>query len=179
MNFELETMTKTKITDVVVLSSKNRQLGDNPGAGLKFSMSASNDALSMFDGFLKSMLYSKSAASSTSKKQKDLDGVEPVTDMPNLTALGMKLGALHWSEDATGYELTIDHGMGGASNVVLAACTISKFKIKPNEGGTVDIDWLVESQDVPEAVFGKLATLKNIEVQITLTAPVVVQSTVV
>jgi hypothetical protein len=62
MNFELETMTKTKITDVVVLSSKNRQPGDNPGAGLKFSMPASNDALSMFDGFLKSMLYSKSAA---------------------------------------------------------------------------------------------------------------------
>jgi hypothetical protein len=176
MNFELDTMTKTKITDVVVLSSNNRQPGDNPGAGLKFSMSASNDALSMFDGFLKSMLYSKSAASSTSKKQKDLDGVEPVTDMPNLTALGMKLGALHWSEDATGYELTIDHGMGGASNVVLAACSISKFKIKPNEGGTVDIDWLVESKDVPEAVFGKLATLKNIEVQITLTAPVVTQT---
>lgn len=171
-------MTKTKITDVVVLSQKSRKPGENPGARLKFSMQASNDALAMFDSFLKSMLYSKSAASSSSKKQKDLDGVEPVTDMPNLTALGMKLGALHWSEIATGYELTIYHGMGGASNVVLAACTISKFKLKPNEGGTVDIDWLVESQDVPEAVFGKLATLKNIEVQITLIAPVVVQGEV-
>lgn len=178
MNFELKTMTKTKIADVVVLSHKNRQPGDNPGAELKFSMSVSNDALSMFDGFLKSMLYSKLGASSSSKNQKELDGVEPVSDMPNLTSLGLKLAALHWTEEATGYDLTIDHGMGGASNLVLASCTISNFKIKPNEGGTVFIGWLAKLQDVPEAVFGKLATLKNTQVHITLTPPEIVQGKV-
>ena len=65
--------------------------------------------------------------------------------------------------------------MGGKSNLGLADCIVSKFRIEPKEGGTIIVDFLCESQDVPEQVFGKLATLKNREVQITLSAPEVTQ----
>lgn len=45
MTFELETTTKAKLTDVVVLSQKNRQPDENPGAKLSFETSLSNHML--------------------------------------------------------------------------------------------------------------------------------------
>lgn len=175
MSFELETMTKTKITDVVVLSQKNREPDDNPGAALSFSMELPNHFLSYLDGSLKSFLYTKSAASSGGPKQQGLEGVEQVSDMPNLTQAGTKLGKLHWNHDLTGYTLVIDHGMGGKSNLEIKDVQLSAFRIEPKEGGTVTLNLLAESQDVPEKTFGKLATLKNREVKITLAPPVVTQ----
>jgi hypothetical protein len=176
MTFEVETLTKAKITDVVVLSQKNREPDDNPGAALSFSLELSNNALSYFDGSLKSFLYSVSAASSVG--QQGLEGVEAVSDMPNLTKAGIKMGKFHWNEDLYGYVLVIDHGMGGKSNVELNDCIVSNFKVEPKEGGTILVAFLLESQDVPEKTFGKLATLKNREVQITLTAPEVKQDSI-
>ena len=68
MSLVLETLTKAKITDVVVLSQKNREPDQNPGAALTFSLELSNNALSYFDGSLKSFLYTKSAASSAGQQ---------------------------------------------------------------------------------------------------------------
>jgi hypothetical protein len=175
MSFVLETLTKAKITDVVVLSQKNREPDQNPGAALTFSMELSNNALSYFDGSLKSFLYTKSAASSAGPAQKGLEGVEEISDMPNLTRGGIKMGKFHWNEDLSGYGLVIDHGMGGKSNLEISDCVVSGFRITPKEGGTIILDFKIEAQDVPEKVFGKLATIKNREVQITLSAPEVKQ----
>lgn len=172
MTFELENFTKSKITDVVVLSQKNREPDDNPGAALSFTLELSNHHLSYFDGSLKSFLYAKSAASSAAPKQGSLDGVEQVTDMPNLTVAGFKIGRFHWDHDLTGYTLEIDQGLGGKhSNLEIADCALSKFRIDPREGGTIQVDFVLESQDVPEKTFGKLATLKNRDVQIKLSPP--------
>jgi hypothetical protein len=176
MSLVLETLTKAKITDVVVLSQKNREPDQNPGAALTFSLELSNNALSYFDGSLKSFLYTKSAASSAG--QQGLEGVEEVSDMPNLTKAGIKIGKFPWSEDLYGYELVIDHGMGGKSNLELTDCIVSNFKVEPKEGGTIVLGFSLESPDVPEKTFGKLATLKNREVQITLTAPEVKQDSI-
>ena len=175
MSFVLESLTKAKITDVVVLSQKNREPDANPGAALTFSMELSNNALTYFDGSLKSFLYTKSAASSAAPAQQGLEGVEEVSDLPNLTRSGIKMGKFHWNEDLTGYTLVIDHGMGGKSNLEIGDAMVSNFRIEPKEGGTIIVGFLLESQDVPEKVFGKLATLKNREVQITLSAPEVTQ----
>ena len=106
------------------------------------------------------------------------EGVEQVSDMPNLTQAGTKLGKLHWNHDLTGYTLVIDHGMGGKSNLEIKDVQLSAFRIEPKEGGTVTLSLLAESQDVPEKTFGKLATLKNREVKITLAPPVVAQKSI-
>ena len=168
-------MTKAKITDVMVLSQKNREPDANPGAALSFSLELSNHHLSYFDGSLKGFLYAKSAASSAGPKQKGLEGIEEVSDMPNLTAAGAKLGKLHWNHELTGYSLVIDHGMGGKSNLEIDDCVLSGFRITPKEGGTILLDFQLEAQDIPDKVFGKLATLKNREVKITLAEPEVKQ----
>lgn len=170
-NFELATNVKSKITDVVVLSQKNRAPDDNPGAQLSFAMQLPNHDLTMFDGSLKAFLYTKNANTSTGQ-QETLEGIEPITDLPNLS----RIGRIHWDIELTGFTLTIDHGMGGASNIEVTDCVLSKFRIAAQEGGTVALDFMVESQDVAANVFGKLATLKNREVEIMLTAPVVEQA---
>jgi len=177
MPFQLEEFTKAKITDVAVLSQKNREADANPGAALSFSMELSNHHLSYFDGSLKSFLYAKSAASSAGPKQKGLDGVEEITDMPNLTVIGGRIGRFHWDHDLMGYSLEIDQGLGGKnSNLSIGDVALSNFRIDPHEGGTVTVTFVAESQDVPEQVFGRLATLKNREIQMRLAPPVVDQT---
>ena len=53
--------------------------------------------------------------------------------------------------------------------------SLASFRIEPKEGGTILLSFVAESQDLPEKVFGRLATLKNREVQIRLAPPVVDQ----
>jgi hypothetical protein len=176
VTFEIESLAKAKLLDVVVLSQKNRQLDENPGAKLTLEMQAANDVLSAFDGGLKSFLFTRTAA--MSQDQDELDGIPPVSDEPNLTGIGLKVGTLHWDLELTGYTLVIDHGLGGKSNLEIADCVLGNFRIQPKEGGTVVVKFDVESADVPEKVFGKLATLKTRDIQVTLTAPEVVQESV-
>jgi hypothetical protein len=173
--FEIETQTKAKLIDVVVLSQKNRQPDENPGAKLSIELALGNDSLAYFDGHLKSFLFCKTG-SSAKPAQGSLDGVPAVSDMPNLTGIGSKIGTLHWELELTGYSLTIDLGIGGRkSNLEIEGCIVSNFRITPNEGGTVGVKCDVESPDVSEAAFGKLAKLKSREIQILLAAPEIAQ----
>jgi len=173
--FELENFTKAKLTEVAVLSQKNREPDANPGCALSFSMELSNHFLAHFDGSLKHFLYAKSAATTT-PKQKGLEGVDEISDTPNLTVAGSRIGKFHWDHDLMGYELAIDHGLGGASNLTIGDVQLSSFRIDPKEGGTIVLTFLAESNDVPEGVFGKLATLKNREVSIQLAPAEAAQS---
>lgn len=176
MTFELTQTTKAKLADVVVLSQKNRNPDDNPGAQLAFSVLLPNTDLAMFDGGMRSALYTKNANSSPAP-QGELEGVPVVSDTPNLTSLGLGFGKMHWQREKewTGYELEFDQGIGGKSNLIIKDCVLSKFRIDPKEGGTVGVDFIVESPDVSPETFGKLATLKNRDVHIMLTAPEPVQ----
>jgi hypothetical protein len=175
MSFEIESPTTAKLVDVVILSQKNRQPDENPGAKLSFDAAVSNDVLSYFDNRLLGFLFTKNGGEAKGATQGSLDGVPVVSDTPNLTRIGEKVGALHWDDELTGYTLTIDHGMGGKSNPVLEDCTVSNFRLIPREGGTVNVRFDAESNHVSEKVFGKLATLKTREIKVTLTAPDVVQ----
>lgn len=168
--FEIEEMAKAKLTDVVVLSQKNREPNDNPGAALSFDMTVTNEVLSMFDPSLRGFLYYKSAASSSDAEQGRLE--VDTQDLPNLTTAGQKVGKLHWDLELAGYTLTIDYGMGGRkSDLLLNDCEASNFTFQPKEGGSVLMSFKLETQDVSEKIFGKLATLKNLEVQIKFTPP--------
>ncbi len=178
MAFELLTNTKTKLQDVVVLSQKNRQPDQNPGAQIRVEMSLSNDMLAFFDGSLKNFLFTRTEAAQSSG-QAELDGIPEISDSPNLTSIGKKVGALHWEHELTGYELVIDQGLGGKrSNIEIADCTLSNWRLIPKEGGSFLARFNIESSDVSETAFGKLAKLKSREIEITLTPPEVMQSSI-
>lgn len=171
--FSLPTNTKAKLLDVVVLSQKNRQPDDNPGAKLVLQMSLTNDVLIEFDGSLRSFLFTRAASSPD--PQAKLEGVPAVTDAPDLTGVGSHVGTLKWHQDMTGYALTVDFGMGGKRNLELGDCTLSKWRLTPKEGGTVVAKVNVDAPDVAEGAFGKLAKLKSREIEIKLTPPEVAQ----
>lgn len=179
--FELLTKTKTKLLDVVVLSQKNRQPDDNPGAKLSVETMLSNDMLAYFDGNLRGFLFTKNpvAAIATGRskgQQAELDGVDAISDTPNLTSIGSKVGALHWDDESTGYTFVVDLGLGGKkSNLELGDCKLSNWRIIPKEGGTVIMRFDIESNDVSEAAFGRLAKLKSREIEVLLLPPEVTQ----
>jgi len=172
MSFSLDEFTKVKILDVDVLSQKNRPPNAKPGVMLHCSVELSNHVLTHFDGYLRGTLYRKTAASDP---QQGIEGVEPVSDLPNLTAIGRRLSKFGWHVDYTGYEVTIDYGTGGKSNLVLKDSKLHSFQITPKEGGTCTVQWKSETNDVEEKVFGKLATLKSRDTQMLLTPPEVTQ----
>lgn len=178
MTVLFESPTKARVTNVLVLSQKNRKPGELPGAQLAISLQIPNIDLAMLDGGMKSALYERSEASSTAD-QDSLDGIEAVSDAPNLTSFGRKIGKFKFDYEGSGYTLTIVQGIGGEkSDIPIDAGVISAFKLHPKEGGTVDLSFKFESQDVSQATFGKLASLKNIETEITLMPPQAVQDTI-
>lgn len=177
--FELLSKTKTKLLDVVVLSQKNRQPDDNPGAKLSVEMMLANDILAYFDGSLRGFLFTKNpvAAISTGRgKQAELEGVDAISDTPNLTAIGSKIGSLHWEDESTGFTFVVDLGLGGKlSNLELGDCKLSNWRLLPKEGGTVIVRFDIESNDVSEKSFGRLAKLKSREIEVLLLPPEVTQ----
>lgn len=169
--FELINPTKAKLLDVVVLSQKNRQPDENPGAKLNFEVQLSADILDTFDPGLKRWLFMKGAGSE-SAKQAALDGIPEASDMPNLTNVGMKIGKFPWHQELTGYKLVIDHGMGGKkSDLEITDGMLSSWRFTPKEGGTVIARMSFESANVTEAQFGRLAKMKSRDIEAKFLAP--------
>lgn len=95
MPFELETITKLKITDVVVLSQKNRQPDDNPGVKISIECAMPNYALTHFDGALRGALFQKKPGTVASGQQ-SLDGIQAISDLaskPSATCLTCRRSA--------------------------------------------------------------------------------------
>jgi hypothetical protein len=171
--FELTEQTKAKLLNVEILSQKGRQPDENSGVKLTLEISLSNDYLSFFDGHLKNVLFERGPANN--KGQAPLEGVPAVTDAPNLTKLGMRLGTLKWKDEWTGYSIVFDFGTGGKSNVTLKDCTVYGWKFTPKEGGAVIAKFHVDCADVPDPDFAKLRKWKCLEVFINSILPPEVQ----
>lgn len=161
----LSTPVKHKLTDLGVLSSKNRKPDENPGAQLSLEATLPLDiAELMFPGVR--MFYGAKAA-----KQGALDGMA----LEQLTALGEKVGWIVWNKDHSAHTITIDFGIGGTSNPVISDCRLHRFRFRPEEG-SVFVKYVAESPDVSEALFGKLAKLKSCDVQLLIDPPEVSQA---
>jgi len=161
--FELETLTKTKVLDVRVLSSKDRKPDEPPGAQVLMQANLSSDALSMLDGRLKAMLFSKVAG----KKQGEIEGLESAAR----TSIGDHIKRLRWEYEQTGCRVTIDRGMGGRSNIELADCKVHRVSISPLEGDSVVLQWTVDAPGLSDATWAKLPGLKSTEIEILLAGP--------
>ncbi|MDR0276251.1 MAG: hypothetical protein LBI48_13150 [Burkholderiaceae bacterium] len=171
MNFELPDWTQAKINNVNIRSEKCGSDDLEPAVDLSISIEQPNSVLAEFDGFLLSALYYKSAASVDT--QAELDGVQPVSERPNLRFAKLAY-PLKWEDEGSGYTLEIDHGLGGKSNVALTGCAVNAFAINPKEGGTVELKFRVQcagSDELTEKTLGKLAMLVQHTVPIMLLAP--------
>lgn len=167
MAFEFIHAVTAKLSSVNVRSEKH---GPElvPAVDLKLAIDASNDILAKFHPDLKASLYYK--AEPDADDQEELDGIDPVTNLPNLRFPRLD-GPLKWDIMGAGYHLCMDYGLGGDSNLNLHGCEVNNFAFTPKEGGTVELAFRVQVTDLDEAVIGKLATLCQHEVTITLLAP--------
>lgn len=115
----------------------------------------------MFAGAMRAAFYEMAPG-----RQDALDGMA----VEQLTKLGEGVGVVTWPKQYSGHRLTIDLGLGGPSNLVVSDCTISGVRIKP-EAGSAFVRFKVESADISEAMFGKLAKLKSCEISILIAPP--------
>ena len=149
----------------VKLSSVNPRAeihGDKKKAAcdLKLEYAAENEVLYDFDAGLLPALYT------VPEDQQDL--IEP----GRLSQLRFpKAGAFKWDLSCKGYTLEIDYGMGGPlSDIILGGVDIDGFKLVPQNGGTVIVVFrAVVHPD--EVAFGKLCSLVQQDITLTLRAP--------
>lgn len=157
--FELETLTKVRCLDVRVLSKKDRKPDEHPGVQLLLQATLGVGALAMFDGFLPGMLYRKS----TTKKQGELEGL----DTAELTAVGEHVKRIPWDYEQTGCEITIDYGLGGASNQVLGDVTVHRVNLRPEPKGVV-VQWTADIPALNDETRGRITGLKSTDVHMLL-----------
>lgn len=167
--FEIEEFTKARLDDIEVLSQKNRQPDEAPGVKLHLQLTVSNHVLSTLDGALKGMLFTRNeAAAPKVTKGKDnqtgtLDGVEPLSDLPNLSGIGSHVKSLKWAAEVTGCAAVLRFA---TTELPLDDCSCGPFKIRPKEGGTVELSFPLEAPNASEKVFAKLARFKSRELEL-------------
>lgn len=169
MTFELESFTTCKLSNFNPRAEKHG-VESVMACDLNFILDAPNSVLSEFHGALLSAMYEKTEA--VEDGQDELDGVEPVSHLPNLRF--PKMAPLKWDSKHAGYALCIDYGIGASTNIELQGCELGKFVLDLKEGGTVEVKFQVQCQSgLTERIMGKLAMMIGQEVSITLLAPTV------
>lgn len=172
MRIELIGKTKATIQAIEILSLKMGQTDVKPAVCISLKVPLPNSALAMLDPTLRDFLYEASPG----KKQTTgtLEGVEVVSDKPNLTLAATALGALNWEYEQTGCSLLIYNGATGHGNIKLTDGTVRKVKVDPKEGGTVDHYLQFYTAEVDAETIGDLGVLKSLERDVELSAPEIV-----
>ncbi len=166
MKFELIGKTKGKVTWVKGFTIKLGQKDKRPAAQMRLMATVSNTILDTFSAGMREFLFEK--AKGSEKVQKQLEGVEVVSDLPNLREPGVKLGALHWEDEQTGCTITIDRAI---DPIVLKDCKVDNFKIAAKDGGSVQVFFTVTTGELDQDTSGSLLMLNQIEIMFELVGP--------
>lgn len=149
-----------ELVKVLHINTRSEKHGDDHvlGVDLKLQARLSNDVLSQFSPTLKSSFYHKDES-----VQGDL-----VTDagyLPNLK--NPKLGTVKWAGDWEHQVLTIHNGVTEAFDIVLDESKVNKLAFDFQEGGTVFVNFRVQSHP-DETTTAKLLQLLGQEVHMSL-----------
>lgn len=140
MRFEYLGKSKAVLEDIDI-QAKLGQTDLIPAVAITIFTKQPNTFLNQFDssGKLRAFYYEKNG--NAAKTQQTLDGVEPITDMPQLTQNGVNTGAgFSWEYEQTGCILTIYRGTARVeSNIRLKDGTVRKVKVQCLDGGTLHI----------------------------------------
>lgn len=105
------------ITAIDILCLKLGQTDVAPAVCLSLKVALPNTKLNMLDPNLQRFLYEKDGPASPNTNT--LAGIEPVSDLPDLTAAAKAIGAIGWEYEQTGCKLKIYSGATGHANVAL------------------------------------------------------------
>lgn len=163
MSFSIETFTSVLLKSVNI---RAEMFGPDPvpAVDIGFRLVGSNNLLAMFDAGLKPALYK---GTGTPSDQPELDGVDPVSEMPELRSSSIEM-PISLSREYLGRNMVVDYGLGGKSNIELSAVDINNFRLNCKEGGTVEIDFRAQASGLDGPTLGKLGALVKHDVKITL-----------
>lgn len=164
MSFSLPLFTKVTVRSVNI-RAENIGKEPRPAMDIGLRLVGSNRLLDMLDPGLRLAFYRQAGA--VEGAQAELDGVDPLTDTPELRVTSVEM-PIELIREYMGRDVVIDFGLGGKSNIELAVCDVNAFKANMKEGGTVEIDFRVQVSDVNEKAMGKLGGLVKHEVEITV-----------
>lgn len=168
--FELRTFTPVK-GKTINIRSENHGSEHVPAVDWAVAMEVPNTALALLGPELLDQHYMAVENADEEGQQGRLDGVEAVSPKPLLRSHNLKypVGLNH---DLAGYQLTVDRGLGGKSNLVLLECKVNKVTIDCKEGGTVVIAFRIQATHVNEEVRGQLSSyIKGATTSIALKPP--------
>lgn len=166
MNVEFIGKTKGKITKVGGFTIKMGQKDTRAAVQFRCMATVPNSILDKFSPGMREFLFER--AKGSEKVQKQLEGVEVVSDLPNLREPGVKLGALHWDDEQTGCTFSIDRAI---NPITLKDCKANKFKIAPKDGGSVQVFFTVTTGELDRETSGDMLLLNQQEIQFELVAP--------
>jgi hypothetical protein len=140
------------------LNGKTRR----PAADINFSAQLPNSVLNDFAPGLLQFLY---------EPPKNPDLAEQA-DPDAATALRFpQIGLpLDFELELLNRTITIDYGLGGESNIVLPECTVHKFKVTPQNGGTVLVGFQISAHPDKQQA-GWLYEHQQQDIVLTITAP--------
>lgn len=159
---------KATITGIDIQSLKQGQTDVKPAVVLHIEQTLANSSLNMLDKSLLPFLFEKSTGKT--ERQQVLDGVDVVSQFPQLTDAAVALGDLHWKGEQTGSTLKIYEGVTGDRDIKLSDCKVQKVKLSPSEGGAVVWSYQVYTSDVDQETIGALGVLKSLTRDIELEA---------
>jgi hypothetical protein len=158
--------TKGKVVKVGGYTIKLGQSDKRSAAQFRVMATVSNAILDTFSPGLRAFLYEKAKANE--KEQKQLDGIEVVSDLPTLREPGVKLGALRWEDEQTGCTFIIDRAI---NPIKLPDCKVEKIKLVAQDGGTVQVFFNCTTGELDRDTSGDLLLLNQQDIMFELTAP--------
>lgn len=131
---------------------------------LELSLMTSNEALAMFAPSLRAALYKRAADNSAA------DLADQMNDPDALTALAFPaLGTLRWDGEIVGADVRLHFGIA-KNDVRFETAKVNKFRLSPANGGSVGIDFRVQSVASPDDV-KRLSTMLEGEITVDLEPP--------
>lgn len=154
-------------TRLLSLNVRTENHGDSLARAidLKCQMDAPNTFLQQLAPELLAMLF---MPVEQPEPQAKLAGV-PET-MPLLRSHAIKW-PMALEGDYAGYQITVDRGLGGTSNMVLQEAKLNKLALTCMEGGTVQIQFRLQVSNVGDEVIGKLSGYIKSDMHIALMPP--------
>lgn len=155
--FELVGKHQLTILSVDPQQQKLGQKDMRPAVRLRVRVTKDNSILNQFDTVLRDVMFEANSAAQT---QGTLDGIQVVSDRPQLTKFAKAIGeALNWEYKQGGSCLKLYQGITGDMNIFPPKGDIEKFKFSLHEGGTVDVDFDYYCTDIDVDTMGQLSVL--------------------
>lgn len=160
----IDNFTATRLLSLNV-RTENHGDGLARAIDLKCQMDASNTFLNQLAPELLAMLFMPVEQPDAQAK---LDGVPDTMPLLRSHAIAWPLAL---EGDYSGYQITVDRGLGGTSNMVLQEAKLNKLRLTCMEGGTVQLQFRLQVSNVGDEVIGRLSSYIKADMFIALLPP--------